>query len=192
MVRVHKRKKSSRMHGRKMGSHGWGARKKHKKSGHKGGKGMSGSGKRADHKKTLITKLYGNSYFGKQGITSKRTEKDKRKRINLQSIEMHPEKYGKKKGDVWEIELKTYKILGTGEVKNKLKIHAYEASASAIEKVKKAGGEIIVKEKKVLKTPLVESPRLIERRERAKAQAGKNSEAKKEKVVVKEKVEKKK
>jgi large subunit ribosomal protein L15 len=192
MVRVHKRKKSSRMHGRKMGSHGWGARKKHKKSGHRGGIGMAGSGKRADHKKTLITKLYGNNYFGKKGITSKGTEKDKRKRINLQAIEMHPEKYGKKKGDVWEIELKNYKILGTGEVKNKLKIVAYEASASAIEKVKKAGGEIVVKEKKVLKTPLVESPRLIERRERAKAQAGKNSEAKKEKVVVKEKVEKKK
>ena len=52
-----KRKKVSRMHGRGMGTHGWGARKKHKKSGHRGGTGMSGTGKRADNKKTLITKL---------------------------------------------------------------------------------------------------------------------------------------
>ena len=73
-----KRKKSSRQHGRNMGTHGGGARKKRKGSGHRGGIGMSGSGKRADHKKTLITKLYGNAYFGKQGITSKKTERDTR------------------------------------------------------------------------------------------------------------------
>ena len=49
-----------------MGTHGTGARKKAKGTGHRGGKGMSGSGKRADHKKTLITKLYGHKYFGKR------------------------------------------------------------------------------------------------------------------------------
>jgi len=49
---------------------------------------MSGSGKRADHKKTLITKLYGNKYFGKQGITSRGTKKDKTDKINLQQIEL--------------------------------------------------------------------------------------------------------
>ena len=70
-MKVKKRKKISRMRGRGMGTHGGGARKKRKKSGHRGGTGMSGSGKRADHKKTLITKLYGHSYFGKKGITSK-------------------------------------------------------------------------------------------------------------------------
>ena len=68
-IKIHKRKKSSRMHGRKMGTHGWGARKKHKKTGHRGGKGMSGSGKRADHKKTLMNKLYGNRFVTlKRGI----------------------------------------------------------------------------------------------------------------------------
>lgn len=143
-MRTHKRKKSSRMHGRGMGTHGRGARKKARGSGHHGGKGMAGTGKRADHKKTLITKLYGNSYFGKQGITSKKTERDTRKRINLWQIESSPEKYGKKSGDKYEINLKKYKILGSGEVKNKLIINALEASKSAIEKVKKAGGEIIL------------------------------------------------
>ncbi len=145
MIKTHKRKKSSRMNGRGRGSHGWGERKKHKKKGHRGGKGMSGTGKRADQKKTLITKLYGNKYFGKQGITSKKTEKNQEKKINLETIENNLESYGKKQGDKWEINLKSYKILGTGEVKNKLIIRANKASKSAIEKVKKRGGEIQLK-----------------------------------------------
>ncbi|MAG79173.1 hypothetical protein CMI40_02245 [Candidatus Pacearchaeota archaeon] len=148
MIKTKKRKKSSRDHGRGMGTHGWGARKKHKKSGHKGGKGMSGSGKRADHKKTLINKLYGHKYFGKQGITSRGTKRDTRQRINLRQIELNPLKYGKKVGDKFEINLLNYKILGTGVIKNKLIIKAKEASLSAIEKIKEAGGEIILPTKK--------------------------------------------
>ena len=132
------------MHGMNMGTHGGGARKKRKGSGHRGGKGMSGSGKRADHKKTLVIKLYGNKYFGKQGITSRGTKRDIRQRINLQQIETNLEKYGKQGKNGWEINLKNYKILSKGEVKNKLIIQAKEASKSAIEKVKKAGGEILL------------------------------------------------
>jgi len=147
-TKTHKRKKSSRMHGRKMGTHGWGARKKHKKSGHRGGTGMSGTGKRSDQIKTLILKKYGHKYFGKQGVTSRKTQRDIRQRINLQQIENNLEKYGKKSGDKWEINLSKYKILGTGEVKNKLVIKALEASKSAVEKVKNAGGEIILPIKK--------------------------------------------
>jgi len=142
-MKLKKRKKSSRMHGRKMGTHGGGARKKRKGSGHRGGKGMSGSGKRADHKKTLVTKLYGNKYFGKQGITSRGTKRDKRKRINLGDIEA---KFSENKGK--EIDLQGFKILGKGEVKSKMIIKASEASGSAIEKVEKAGGKIILPEKK--------------------------------------------
>lgn len=145
MIKRKKRKKSSRMHGKKMGTHGWGARKKHKKSGHRGGKGMSGTGKRADHKKTLVTKLYGNKYFGKKGITSKGTKKDKGNRINLRDIESNLNKYAKDmKSEKIEINLSNYKILGTGKVKNKLIIKANDASKSAIEKVKSKGGEIIL------------------------------------------------
>ena len=121
----------------------------------KGGKGMSGSGKRADHKKTLMTKLYGHSYFGKQGITSRGTKRDTRKRINLKQIGLNLEKYGKKKGDSFEINLSSYKILGEGEVKNKLIIKAKEASKSAIDKVKKAGGEIQLPVKKDVKKEVV-------------------------------------
>ena len=153
MVKVHKRKKMSRMHGHNMGTHGWGARKKHKKSGHKGGKGMAGSGKRGDQKKTLVQKLYGNDYFGKQGITSRGTKKDKSDKINLSSIEFNLGNYlakgiAKKTEKGFEIDLSSYKILGDGEIKNKLFIKARIASKSAEEKVKKSGGEITLLEHK--------------------------------------------
>jgi len=145
MIKTKRRKKNTRMHGKKMGTHGWGARKKHKKSGHKGGVGMSGTGKRADHKKTLITKLYGHKYFGKQGVTSRGTKRDKENRINLREIESNFSKYVKdeKSGKI-EIDLSTYKILGTGEVKHKLIIKAKSASKTAMEKIKEKGGEIII------------------------------------------------
>lgn len=144
MMKIKKRKKVSRMNGRKMGTHGRGARKKAKGSGHRGGKGMSGTGKRADHKKTLINKLYGNKYFGKQGITSKKTQKDKRKRINVGEIQLNITKYGKKTQKGWEIKLDNYKILGGGNIKDKFFISAKEFSKSAIDKIKKAGGDVIL------------------------------------------------
>ena len=133
-MRFKKRKKSGRMRGTR--THGW-AMKKHKGSGNRGGKGFAGTGKRADQKKSLVIKLYGNNYFGKQGITSKRTAKKRRKLINLKTI---AEKY--KPG---EIDLKGYKILGDGEIKGKYFIKAKAASQAAIEKVKKEHGDIILK-----------------------------------------------
>ena len=160
VFKVKKSKKSPRQMGSR--THGHGAMKRG--SGHRGGVGMAGTGKRADQKKSMITAKYGNKYFGKQGITSRGTERDIRLRINIGQIDLNLEKYGKKVGDKWEINLGSYKILGNGEVKNKLIIKAFEASKSAIEKVKKAGGEIIVKEKKKIVTPLVESPKVKERK----------------------------
>ena len=132
-----------------MGTHGGGARKKRKGHGHRGGTGMSGTGKRADHKKTLILKLYGNSYFGKKGITSRGTKRDKRPRINVGEIQ---DKY--KPG---EIDLSKYKILSKGEIKDKFTLKAKEASKKAIEKVKSAGGEIILPVLKNKEAPKTEA-----------------------------------
>lgn len=158
-MKTKKRQKKSRMHGRKMGTHGTGCRKNKRKSGQKGGCGMAGSGKRADQKKTLITKLYGNSYFGKQGVTSRKTKRDTRQRINVGEISKNIEKYGKKSGDKYEVNMPEYKILGDGEVNVKMIIKCLEASKSAIEKVKKAGGEIIVEEFQEVITPIVANPK---------------------------------
>lgn len=156
MVKLVKRKKYSRAHGRGMGTAGTGARKNKRKSGNKGGIGMAGSGKRADHKKTLVQKLYGHEYFGKQGITSKSTKRDTRKRLNVGEIQSNLIKYSKQVKEGFEVNLEKYKILGKGEVKDKLIINCFEASQSAIKKVEAAGGKIIVKERKEIVTPFVE------------------------------------
>jgi len=139
-MRLKKRQKKSRMHGKKMGTHGGGARKNRKGSGHRGGYGLAGTGKRSGQKITLVTKLYGHDYFGKQGVTSRGTKRDKRQRINLKQIQ---EKH--KSG---EVDLTGYKILGEGEVSGKLIIKADEASKSAIEKVEAKGGKIILLKQK--------------------------------------------
>jgi large subunit ribosomal protein L15 len=159
MTKFVKKKKVKGQRGLGMGTHGSGARKNKRKSGNKGGIGMSGSGKRADHKKTLVLNLYGNKYFGKQGVTSRGTKRDIRQRINLAAIELNLERYGVKKGDSYEVKLEKYKILGTGEVKNKLNITCFEASKSAIAKVEAAGGSMKVKEVKKIETPLVVNPK---------------------------------
>jgi len=145
MMRTKKRKKSSRHHGKGMGTHGTGARKNQRDTGNKGGKGMSGSGKRADHKKTLVLKLYGHGYFGKQGITSKGSKRDKQDRMNVGEIQT--------KYSPGEVDLSNYKILGKGEVKDKFTVKAKAASKSAIEKIKAAGGKIILPEKKKVEKP---------------------------------------
>jgi len=74
------------------------------------------------------------------------------------------EKYGKKIKEGWEIKLENYKLLGKGEVKDKLILTCLEASKTAVEKVKKAGGEIKVKEIKEIKTPIVENPKHAKRK----------------------------
>ncbi len=127
-----KRKKSSRMHGSH--THGRGFMKKGRGSGHRGGKGMAGTGKRADQRKTLIIKK-GMNYFGGHGLKPKIK---KYEIINVSDIEKIAK--GKK-----EIDLNNYKILGNGDINIAVKINASSASKSAIEKIKKAGGEIIIK-----------------------------------------------
>jgi len=150
-----KRKKVSRMSGRGMGTHGSGARKNKRKSGHKGGTGLAGTGKRADHKKTLVQKLHGHGYFGKKGVTSRGTARDTRVRINVGELSSNVLSFGSKKGDSYEINMKKYKILGKGNVTEKLIINCLEASKSAIEKVEAAGGKVIFKVIKKIITPEV-------------------------------------
>jgi len=142
-MKLKKRKKVSRMRG--TSTHGWGARKKHISSGHRGGFGMAGTGKMAGQKKTLITKLYGSEYFGKRGITSKPTKKRENKVMNVGDIEKNlwslKNKFMDKDGI---LNLKDYKLLGNGEIKEAIVIKARAASESAKEKIEKAGGKIII------------------------------------------------
>ena len=54
----------------------------------------------------------------------------------------------------FELDLSKYKILGSGELKSKLIIKAKEASKSAVKKIKKTGGEIILKKVDKPKKPV--------------------------------------
>lgn len=143
---INKRKKNTRQRGSK--THGWGAMKKHRGKGHQGGAGMAGTGKRADTKKPSIWK--NKEYFGKHGFISK-TPKVKICAVNVGYLEQHLTKFissglAKKENNVYVVELKKLgynKLLGDGRVSQKLKITSPYASASAVEKIKEAGGEVV-------------------------------------------------
>lgn len=143
LIKTHKTKKVKKQHGRNMGTHGTGARKNKRGSGNKGGKGLAGSGKRADHHKTRIIKKYGNKYFGRMGITSIGSARDKSNKINLKDIIDKLNLISKKTNKGFEINLKGYKILGNTEIKEKLIISADDFSKKAKEIIEKSGGEVI-------------------------------------------------
>ncbi len=143
---VNKRKKNTRQRGHK--THGWGAKKKHRGQGHRGGRGMAGTGKRADSKKPSIWK--DPNYFGKHGFVSK-TPKVKINPVNISHIEQHIKKYLSNslvtnENGSYLVDLEKLgfnKLLGDGKVSMKFRVKTPYASKTAIEKVKEAGGEII-------------------------------------------------
>ncbi len=147
-MKTKKRPKRSRYRGTH--THQRGAKKKARGKGHRGGVGMAGTGHNADQKKTLITKKYGHSYFGVSKRRSGRSVKTLES-IDLRKVIESLEKFGKPGKNGWDLDLSGKKVLCTGELKEKLNIKADEASKSAIEKIKKAGGSIELKEKSVNK-----------------------------------------
>ena len=141
-----KRTKRSRLRGRR--TCGYGSRKKHRGKGSKGGKGMAGSGKKAGQLKTYLLR-YEPDYLGKRGFTSLKKLKRKIKGINLSEIQEHKDKFLKKglakEGpEGIELELRNYKILSRGNLKDKFIIKAASFSKKAEEKIKKVGGEISI------------------------------------------------
>ncbi len=138
---VNKRKKFTRQ--RAGHTHGYGAKKKHRGAGSRGGRGMAGTGKRAGHRKPRILKLYGKNYLGKIGF------KDANKKlnvINLSYLEENVDKLSIKENDFYTIDLIKLgydKVLGTGNLTKKFRVISKSFSKSAIEKIKKAGGEAV-------------------------------------------------
>ncbi|MBU2561307.1 MAG: uL15 family ribosomal protein [Nanoarchaeota archaeon] len=167
---VHTRKKNTRLRGSK--THGWGAMKKHRGAGNRGGRGMAGTGKRGDQMKPLIWK--DRQYFGKWGFTSK-SRAPETEPINIKTIEDRADTLVKKglarfENGAYIINLKDIgynKLLSTGRVTKKLMITTDFATDEAADKVKKAGGEVTVL---VAKKP---------RKEKPAAQAKKKEPAKK-------------
>lgn len=156
---TNRRKKTVRF--RASRTHGVGT-KKARGAGNRGGRGMAGTGKRADHKKPTIINKYGNTYFGKKGFIPATTIKYKS--INIEVLDKKIDSLVKKgkaelKANVYTIDLskiKTGKLLGTGNTKKKMKITVERASKRAIEKIKKSGGEVITKIQETKEEPSAE------------------------------------
>ena len=150
---IKKRKKVSRYRGSK--THGCGSMKKRRGAGNRGGRGMAGSGKRADQKKPSILKEYGTAYFGKKGFAS-RSNKIKIKSINIGDLEnrlltLLKKDLAKNENGTIKIDLsklKYNKLLGSGKITKKFEINVDHASKGAIEKIKKLGGKVNVNNRK--------------------------------------------
>ena len=135
MVKTRKRKKSTKYRGSH--THGRGGKKKARGSGHRGGFGMAGTGKRGDQKKTKILKKNLKKYFGKRKTKMNFSGK-KLKTLNLERIS------DKIKDNA---DYSNYKIVGVLKSNLKLNITAGAASQSAMKSVEKHGGKIVLKEK---------------------------------------------
>ncbi|MBM3230221.1 hypothetical protein FJZ22_01025 [Candidatus Pacearchaeota archaeon] len=132
-----RRKKSGRQRGSQ--THGRGAKERTRGSGNRGGKGLAGTGKRGDQKKTFfINLLKGNHYFGKDRTLRRGATTPKLEVINLNDLSRLY--VGQK-----EVKLNGYKILGDGELTIKTTIYADKASSSALAKIEKAGSKLILK-----------------------------------------------
>jgi len=131
---ITKRKKNVRQRGSK--THGWGSMKKHRGAGNRGGRGMAGSGKRADQKKPTIIKEYGlQNYFGKHGFKRPQKVIHKKKTINVGDLNF----------DMQEVNLQEIgydKLLGKGKPNKKYKIKVKFCSEKAKEKIETSGGEV--------------------------------------------------
>jgi len=140
---VSKRKKVTKY--RAHTTHGGGHRKKRRGAGSRGGRGNAGSGKRASQK---VAGLKGFA-LGNKGFTSK-TVGIKAVALNYftaKNLEKLVEKkLITKENDFYSIDLAKLgyqKLLGTGNIRLKLKIKVEKFTPKAEEKVKAAGGEII-------------------------------------------------
>jgi len=163
-----KRKKNTRQRG--LGSHGWGHKKKHRGAGHRGGIGLSGTGARADQKKSAV--LSGASsffkilsaqkgvpirklvkkymHFGKKGFKSLNNKSNTV--LSLNHIENYFDKMVetglivKEKNEfVFDATANGYdKILGRTKISKKLTIICNEISAIAKQRLEEAGGKVIL------------------------------------------------
>ncbi len=144
-----RRKKNSRQRGSK--THGWGAMKKHRGSGNKGGRGNAGTGKRSDCKKPSVWGI--EHFYGKHGFTPVGGVKH----IEACNIETLERTYHKllKQGMIKEekgayiIDLEQLgfeKLLSKGNPTKKWNITARYASVNAVDKIKEKGGNVTVTE----------------------------------------------
>lgn len=142
---VNKRKKNSRARG--TWTHGHGEKKKRRGAGSRGGRGMAGTGKRADTRKPSIET--NKKYFGKHGFIGRRNIPTV-STINVgklaDTIEtLVAQKHATKDAKGYHVnltELGYDKLLGAGTVSVSIHITVAKAVEGAIEKINKASGSV--------------------------------------------------
>lgn len=144
------RKKSRKLRGRTR-TMGWGRIGQHRKKGSKGGRGAAGMLK---HKESWMRK-YAPGWIGKHGFTNPTSKTESISEINLMQldeliIELRKANALQMEGDIPVIDLRALgfnKLLGKGQLGTAAKIIVDMASKKAVEKVLKAGGQVVVLEK---------------------------------------------
>jgi len=138
----HKLRKIRKQRGSR--THGWGRVGQHRAGGSRGGHGKAGFHK---HKWSYVIK-YEPDYFGKKGFTSPKSVGRKVNVINVGVVDQIAEKLStrKDKGKFFiDLESLGYtKLLGTGNVTKPLIVKVSSCSKSATEKIKEAGGQILI------------------------------------------------
>jgi len=122
-------------------THGWGQIGQHRASGHKGGLGKAGM-----HKHLFSSLLKDDpDHFGHDS-THPPHPNITRKWVSVRDLDDFFAKYGKQEGGkkVLDLDNAGYdKLLGGGQLKNAYSIKIRQYTASAEEKIKKAGGEVL-------------------------------------------------
>ena len=123
-------------------THGWGQIGQHRGSGHKGGLGKSGL-----HKHLFSTLLkFDPDHFGHDSTHPPHPNIIK-KWASVRDLDDLFAKYGKQEGNRKLIDLASLgydKLLGGGQVKNAYLVKVGQYTASAEDKIKKVGGEVLV------------------------------------------------
>ncbi len=125
-------------------THGWGQIGQHRASGHKGGLGQSGL-----HKHLFSTLLKENpDHFGHDSTHPPHPILTK-KWASVRDLDDIFAKHGKQEGGKKLVDLASLgydKLLGGGQIKNAYSVKIDRYTASAAEKIKKAGGEVLTVE----------------------------------------------
>ncbi|NPA47599.1 MAG: 50S ribosomal protein L15 [Thermococci archaeon] len=132
-------------------THGWGCKKKHRGGGSKGGRGMAGTGKRKNTKWTWVIK-YAPDHLGKKGFHRPLEVVSNPVSVNLSFIDEHIEEllqmdiaYEENGRIIVDTtRLGVDKVLGSGRLTRPLTIKARYVTPKAEEKIKAAGGDVIL------------------------------------------------
>ncbi len=144
---IRKQRKTRKMRGSR--TCGGGNPKKRRGAGHKGGRGLAGSGKNKKTKADFV-RIQFPGHLGRRGFKRPQKILVEEETMNIQELDQKIETYleqgmAEKKGDVISVDvgkLGISKVLGKGKVTRKLEVTAPSFSESAVQKIEEMGGTV--------------------------------------------------